>query len=322
LKKLTGHHIAPSNVSKASLIDALAAAERNKVITGKTTEFVEFHSLAVYSNELGTLLPSYESDFMNVLTDLWDCKRYDEKKRTTKLDIQIPNPQLSFLAATTPGYMSQFVPEGAWDQGFLARTMLVYSGPGPRVDIFEEDDPHVQLRKDLETDLQAIGNLYGQFAFSPEAREAFRAWVTAGEPPAPTHPKLAYYNTRRVTHLLKLCMIASAASSNALVITGEHYQTALGWLLQLEHAMTDVFKAMTVGGLTRITDETWYWAYEWWLKHKGEHPIPEKLLWEFIGNRAPLNDVPRVINYMVIGGILTEKLVPGIGKAYEVKGRK
>src|SRR5688572_32566755 len=103
------------------------------------------------------------------MTDLWGCKRYDEKKRTSKLEIHMPAPQLNFLAATTPSYLNQLLPEGAWDQGFIARTTLVYSGPGDDIDLFGEVEEDSAMRNALVEDLKKVGNLYGAFSFTEEA---------------------------------------------------------------------------------------------------------------------------------------------------------
>src|SRR5690606_31276805 len=120
-------HIAPTSVTKASLIDALAAAERKIIRPGHDPSIITFNSLVVASDELGVFLPAYENDFMNVLTNIYDCRVYSETRRTSKVSIRMEAPQLNFTAATTPSYLTALLPEGAWDQGFLSRTILIYS---------------------------------------------------------------------------------------------------------------------------------------------------------------------------------------------------
>lgn len=319
-KELEDHHVASTSVSRASLIDELHEAERKIVRPQDNPPITSFNSLAVYSNELGTLIPAYENDFINVVTDLYDCKRFDERKRTAKLELKMPNPQLNFLAATTPSYLNNLMPEGAWDQGFISRTMLIYSGRLDQYhDIFTEVEDNTSLRDTLISDLRQIGNLFGRMHFEKDAVEAFRAWMLAKEEPIPTHPKLQHYNSRRVAHLLKLCMVSCASTAGSLAITIDNYAEAFDWLLEAEAMMPDIFKSMVVGGASRVMDETWHWAYEWWLAHR-KTPIPEALLYEFVMARAPVGDVPRIIEAMKRALILEEQLTTA-GTGYIVKPR-
>lgn len=319
-KELDDHHAAPTSVSRASLIDSLKDAERKIVRPQDNPPVITFNSLAVFSNELGTLIPAYENDFINVITDLYDCKRYEERKRTSKLDMKMSDPQLNFLAATTPSYLNNLMPEGAWDQGFISRTMLIYSGRGEQTDPFDEIDNDDKLYGELVNDLRIVGSMYGLFSFDKDAVAAFREWLRVREEPLPSHPKLQHYNSRRVAHLLKLCTI-SAASSGSTTVLIDNYAEAFDWLMEAEAAMPDIFKSMLVGGSASVIDLTWHFAYEWWLKYKKEKPIPAPLLWEFIGARAPAGEVPRILTVMTNNGILEEQFT-STGTAYKVRARK
>jgi hypothetical protein len=234
LVDLEDHHIAPTSVTKASLIDALAGAERKVIRPMETPAITSFNSLIVTSDELGVFLPAYENDFMNVLTNIYDCRIYSETRRTAKINIKMEAPQLNFTAATTPSYLTALLPEGAWDQGFLSRTMLIYSGAEAPRDLFSGAVYDEALEQRLQDDLHEIGNLFGKMTFTEDAKEAINAWHVQGGPPIPDHPKLQHYNTRRTAHLLKLCMVSSAAQSDGLVIDLEHFTEALDWLLEAE----------------------------------------------------------------------------------------
>ena len=77
---------------------------------------------------------------------------------------------------------------------------------------------------------------------------AINDWARSGGQPAPDHPKLLSYNTRRLHHLLKLCMVAALACDSELIITVDHFVEALDWLVELETFMPDIFKSMRTGG--------------------------------------------------------------------------
>jgi hypothetical protein len=319
---LEEHHIAPTSLTKAAMMDALEKAERHIVRPQDTPAVIDFNSLTIISNELGVLLPGYENEFINVLTDIYDCKRYSESRRTTKREFDIRAPQFNILAATTPSYLNNLMPEGAWDQGFISRTMLIYSGRGESVDLFEEAPLDKALYADLLSDLRQIGNvLYGRFKFTEEAVGAFRIWMKDHkEEPVPDHPKLQHYNSRRQAHLLKLCMISSASTGDDLVVKLENYVEALDWLLEAEAMMPDIFRSMVSGGASRVMDETWHFAFDWSRK-KGGKKIPEPLLVAFIAERSPAHEVMRVLDIMQKNGVFRSEYVVGVGTCYEVRPR-
>jgi hypothetical protein len=313
LTSLEEHHVAPTSVTKASLIDALAGAERKLIRPTETPAIINFNSLVVTSDELGVFLPAYESDFMNVLTNIYDCRIYSETRRTAKINIKMEAPQLNISAATTPSYLTTLLPEGAWDQGFLSRTILVYSGAGAPQSLFNGVSWDPQLEKDLLHDLHEIGNLYGKMSFEEDAIAAVEAWHQGEGNVPPTHPKLTHYVTRRTAHLLKLMMVACAADNDGLVITLEHFAEALDWLTEVEYVMPDIFKSMKAGGDGRVIEECYHFAYTIWVKEKK--PILEHRLFHFLQERTPAHNVERILNVMEKAGLL-EKKFADVGYGY------
>lgn len=307
-------HLAPSSVTKASLIDALVESERHIIRPKEDPSVVQFNSLSVVSNELGTFLTAYESDFMSVLTDLWDNKNYSETRRSSKLNIKIESPQINMIAATTPVWLTNFLPEGAWDMGFLSRVMLAYSGADEPGDLFTMNSFDSSLHKDLSHDIKQIFNLYGKMEFTPEAAEAITRWHKAKGPPIPDHPKLANYNTRRTSHLLKLCMVAAVSAGNDLLITLDHYVEALGWLTELEETIPDIFKSMKVAGDSKTIEEAYYFVYKSFSKDKK--PVSEHRLFAFLSERTPAHNVERIATLMVKGGLLEAKFMTTGLKGY------
>lgn len=315
-----GHHIAPTSVTKASLIDALVAAERKLIRPMENPAVISFNSLIVTSDELGVFLPAYENDFMNVLTNIYDCRVYSETRRTAKINIKMDAPQLSFSAATTPSYLTSLLPEGAWDQGFLSRTMLIYSGAEAPRDLFNGAVYDEALEKLLANDLAEIANLYGQMKITEDAKEAITAWHISGGAPAPSHPKLNHYNTRRTAHLLKLCMVACASSSSELEITLDHFAEALDWLTEAEFVMPDIFKSMKNGGDARVIEECYHYAREMYMKDKDRKPILEHRLFHYLQERTPAHNVERILNVMERAGLL-KKQFADVGMGYIPLGK-
>jgi len=316
---LPDHHVAPSSVTKASLVDTLADAKRSIVRPGEVPPYVEFNSLLVVSNELGVFLPSYESDFMSVLTDIYDGKRYAERRRTKDHKLNVDRPQINILASTTPSYLSSMLPDGAWDQGFTSRTLFIFAGQKIIKPLFGEYEVQEEAQKDLVHDLKIIGSLYGKISFSPEAAEAIGAWHMAGGPPAPEHPKLVHYITRRTAHLLKLSMVACASRGNDLVISIEDYNLALNWLYEAEHFMPDIFRSMNSGGDSKAIEDCWYYVFSLFAKEKK--PIAESRILNFLSGRVPAYNVANVLNIMVSSGQL-KKEAGALGNCYSPAPRQ
>ena len=167
---IQGLYVASANLSRASLADELNDAR--VVAPG-----LEYNALLASINELGTLLPKYSSEFMSALTDLYDCKVYTERKRGNRLTIKIDAPYFNMIAGTQPGYMQTLLPEVAWDQGFMSRCILVFSGEKILSGLF--DVPTIDL-DDLGKDLLNIRRMQGAFSWTDNAKGFINEWHMEG----------------------------------------------------------------------------------------------------------------------------------------------
>lgn len=313
-------HVASSSITSASLIDELAAAKRQFMDYDQANPLTIFNSLSIASNELGVFLTEYENSFISIMTDLYDGLPFSQSRRTKDLRIKIDHPQLTLIAATTPSYLTNVLPPGAWDQGFLSRTMIVFSSETIKRSIFGVMKAPPPIRADLLFDLRTIFGQFGQLNFAPEAEQMLENWHEQGGPPIPDHPRLQHYLTRRTTHLLKLCMVACVSSGPNPIITVEHLQTALDWLLEMEVYIGDVFKAMVVGGDAEAMRECWHTFATIWAKE--QRPIAEQRIVAFLAERLPAHSVVRVLEIMVRSGMFKEELVAGMGKGYTPAKRR
>jgi len=299
LRSVPELHIGPSDMTAASMIDALNESARQIVLMGDPP-IIEFNSLTVISRELGVLIPAWDAAFMNNLTDIYDGFTVDQKRRGKELHIKIANPQINLLGACTPGYLSQIMPASAWDQGFISRTILVFSGQRTTKDPFVDEQAllaSTRLHNDLLHDLKSIGTTIGAMSFTTPAAAAIKAWIRDGCKPEPAHPKLQFYNSRRIAHLLKLCMIASASRKDDKIIALEHYTEALDWLIEAERYMPDIFKSMVSGGDSAAMEEAW--NFVWTLYSKEKKPIAEHRVVHFLRERLPAHSIMKVIEVMV-----------------------
>jgi len=316
---LEGHYVASTSVTKASMMDELAEADRRFVTNNPHYPVDSFNSLKLCINELGVLIPAYENDFMNILTDLWDCKDYSESRRSRKEGIEIKKTQLNMLAAATPSYLVHLLPEGAWDQGFISRTILIYSGDRQIRSLFEQADSREEEEKLLKKNLRRISELHGEMRWEKEAAEAIDEFNMRDGEPKPQHPKLMSYNIRRVVHLIKLCMIASVSESDELLIRERHFKRALGWLLDAEAQMPEIFKAMSTSGTGKVMEEAWYYIFT--IYSKEQKPIMKHRIIQFLQERVPVHSIETTIEMMEQGKMI-EKQLTAAGAAYVPKGKR
>lgn len=316
---LKDHKIAANNVSKASLIDELNDALRILVHPGRNPPTIEFHSLKVIASELTVFIPEYATDFMSTMTTIYDTEPFHERKRTLKTSIAIAHPQINFVAGTTPSSLVQLLPEGAWDQGFLSRCMLVYGVEKKWQSVFSVREKDVETQKLLDADFLEISNLFGEIKFTDEAASMFDAWDEGGGEPVPSHPKLQHYLTRRTAHLLKLSQIACVSDSNNLVIDVPHVQQAMDWLFDMEAHIPEIFKSMSNGGEGKVMEEAWHMLFQFKARYKKG--APRSLLIKFISQRVPSHAVERIIDLMEKADMIRAVAEKGEGMLYTAKER-
>lgn len=306
-------HVAPDNVTKASLIDALAEADTKKITS--TGALFEYHSLLTASSEFGVLVPAHDLEFLSVLNHIYDNPRtYRENRRSLAKNVEIVNPQLNIIAGTQPGFLASLLPEEAWSMGFTSRIIMIYSAVPPRVSLFSKQEPRDHLFKHLASELSEISALMGQIQWEPEAEKELERWALDGCEPIPQHSKLQHYTGRRILHTLKLSVISCISRTKGLVVSLEDVSRARDWLLHAEQLMPDIFRDMVLKSDAQVIQELHFFLWQLWVKHKK--PIHEGRAIHFLQNRLPAEKIERVLDIAVKSGIL-RKVDSTFGPAYE-----
>lgn len=277
-------HVAPDNTTKASLVKVLGRSGTRMVLSD--TELAEYHSLLVVSSEFSVFFPTYDPTFMSVLTQLYDClEKYDEERISTG-ELFIPNPQVHLIAGTTPGFMASTFPEQAWTMGFSSRIIMVYCGEAIQPPLFGGGPAKSStLWADLVHDAKLIAQLYGELRWDPKAAAILEGWNSTGRVPAPTHPKLATYNTRRTIQAIKLIIAASVSRSSSMLVTEEDVTNGIAWLIEAEQFMPEVFRDMNSGGASSsVLLDLHHWALG--IMAKTGKGIPEPRIVHFMSQRV------------------------------------
>jgi hypothetical protein len=286
-------HAAPTSMSASSMIDALTKAKRKIVINDRgEMDTLEYNSLYITGDELSAFMKAYDEEAIGTMSAFYDTTPYGQTRRGNDLNIKIPLPQLNLICGATPSTLLKYLPESAWEQGFCSRTIMIFSDERTIGDDFAEVD--ASLNPDLVHDLNSISGLVGRFEVTEEYRNAVNGWRALGEEPVPTHPKLIHYATRRRVHLYKLSMVSAIDRSDTLLLTRDDFNRAMGWLLEAEETMPDIFKAGAGNADARAMDEIYHFV----LTSGVRGPVPERKIIAFAKERIPLHSIERVIKVM------------------------
>jgi len=312
---LKEYYVAPKSMTAASMSDALEEAKVKILRPSAIPPYVEFNSLIINSPELGVLLSQYDREIVQRLTDVYDAGSWEERRRGTKMNMVIPKAQINILAACTPSFLNEMLPPGAWDQGFMSRVLMVFSGEPVLKNLFGVPKEQEALKSALMEDVKSVASLYGRKDGTPETAAMIQEWEDEGGPPAPDHYKLVNYLGRRTTNMLKLCMVASISRSNELIIRPDDFFMALEWLKSAEALMPDVFKSMRSSTTDVVAmEEAWYEL--WKISQKDPRPISESRVLALLTRQVPSFNLPRVVDLMIRLNMLTVVGADGGGNTY------
>jgi hypothetical protein len=282
-------------MSGPALIDVLD--DEGKRVRMYPPPHESYHTMFVAVDELSNLIHYKDESLVAALTKLYDCTHFREAKRTGTLRHDIAKPHLSMLCGTTPVNLMTSLPPTIWKQGLMSRVILIHTTEtmkGNRLNGFRE-----RSDSDLLQDLTYMNQkLYGQITWSDEYNDLQYDWFMKGMLPQVTHPQLESYRDRRLSHLFKLSMIACIDSGGPLVMTGEHFHTALEWMIEAEMTMGGVFMSGAVSTDSQALDDI-----EDFVRRQGK-PIPHHTLVRVVSGRVPFHAVTKVIEIMWMSGRL------------------
>lgn len=306
--KINGLNLAPDNVTKAALIDALSKALRT-IINGSTNAYV-FSAMAVPCSEFGVFFTHHDLEFLSVLNHIYDSpSSYREERRTAGV-IEINKPYLVVLAGTQPDFLNSFLPDEAWGMGFTSRLIMIYADAAPPADLFSFN---TITSSTLAPQLAEIFKYKGEFVWSKQAIDEINAWNRAGCPPAPTHSKLLHYNGRRALHTIKLSMISAASRSAELHVTVDDFERARDWIIEAEKTMPDIFRAMGQRSDSQVIVDMHFHLYRMWasVALDKRKPVTEKDIYNFLHTRVPSEKISRLVDVAQKTGYLLPATYPG-----------
>lgn len=187
----------------------------------------------IAADEFNNFIGLGNLDFVSILGELWDYEGvYDYKLKNSK-SVYIPNPTITILGGNTPTGFSQAFPTESIGQGFFSRLLLVYGEPSGIKYTFPPA-PDTELQAQLIAMLHKIKTtVMGELKMEESAEilldRIYRSWEGIDD------IRFEHYTNRRLTHLIKLCLVITAARAGTYISKEDivHANTLLSFTEQL-----------------------------------------------------------------------------------------
>lgn len=292
--------VSPQSLTKAALVDSIRDTQQSMINNQGAP--IEYHSMTLCIDELGTMIAAHDLEFLSFLNKLYDSPvELKERRRHFHggKDIVMARPQINMLAGSQPAFIAHLLPEEAWGMGFTSRMLLIYAGSGPaHADIFGSQVDHGKEQATLVYKLSQYAEKIGMFTWTPEAQRLLNEWNRARCPPIPDHSKLVNYITRRLIHVIKLCMVSALSRSDRLEVAEEDFIRARDWLIEAESFMPDIFREMAGKSDTDVIMELHYFMWQTMTSkrnRKQEGNVSEGELYNFLRLRVPSEKIQRIL---------------------------
>lgn len=222
-------NMSPSEKRRKEALEALDVVAELKGVDRKQLISEAFICSGEFINFIG--LSNF--DFASFLGDIWDKDGSHEVSFKTAGEFKIYNPIVNILGGSNFEGLMRALPPEMMGQGFLSRCLFVYA-PLATTKIAFPEVTEMEMSMQLLTDLSYFKTVEGEMKLS-EAAEKMLTAIYEGWPGIPDH-RFKPYGGRRFQHLLRLCMVESAAAKR-LVIQPIDVIRANTWLTYTENRM-------------------------------------------------------------------------------------
>lgn len=240
-------NMAPKTTTREMMIKVLAAAV---VQSSVEDDKILFHnSLTVHSTELTVFLGQKNFQFIQDLTDWWDC--LDDWDYQTKASgtYSIHNIYVNLLGAITPELIQSALPMEAIVGGLTQRMILVYAPrkfktvPAPLL-------PE-KLKIALIHDLAEIHAISGEFKVTPDFMEMYAGWYVQQDTEHPLMDRrFNGYTGRRQIFMWKIAMVCCICRTDSRVMDVCDFEKALEILTEVEKPMSNALNGVGASPLS------------------------------------------------------------------------
>lgn len=240
-------HLLPRKLSPQQLLFSLQRLDDEKVPL-KDPDGRRVHSAGfIFAEELGAMFTTeaFAETLATQINQLNDCPRGKFPVEFRSWKAELWQPCITMLGCITPKGIARELPRAARTAGFFGRLLLVHRNYTERRSSLLDDEPMLatQWRRELEVELGEIASMRGRFVPSPEAVTWHKEWYYDIYEPwlrtldLPEGEQTGYYG-RKESHMIRVAMALSASERRDLVLTPQHFKTALKMLEEIEREFT------------------------------------------------------------------------------------
>jgi hypothetical protein len=225
---------APTIVTQASLLNRLVESSDSSVY--------------ILSREFGSFIKKSGMEMFEFLTDIFDGRKTIESSTISRGIEFAERPCVNLLAATTPRWISENMPESVIGGGFASRVIFVFEERVRRRQLYYEGlnhEWHEQKQQDLIADLKHIvQKCHGDFEIDDAAKTFMEEWYNKNAENQHENYRLHGYFERKPAHIHKIAMLLHLAYSDDLVITLPDFKKAIELLEVLEIKLPKAFQSI------------------------------------------------------------------------------
>lgn len=274
----------------------------------ENAESKEPSEIFIMADEFNDFLGNGNIEFLSLLGTLWDYEGVYRNRIKNSKSIAINNPTVSILGGNTPTGFSLAFPPDIIGQGFFSRLLLIYGEPSgkkisfPKQPSDEDIFAVVSLLQDIKLHVRGIAKL--EHKAESLLDHIYKTWRGMED------VRFESYANRRFTHLLKLCLICSAARvSSEIKEVDVIYANTI--LTHTEHLMP---KALGEFGKARNSD----------VSHKimqvldqATKTVPVKDIWKAV--HTDLDKYPELIE--ILRGLVAAEKIQQVNGGFLPKRR-
>ncbi|HYP42907.1 MAG TPA: DUF3987 domain-containing protein, partial [Candidatus Nitrosocosmicus sp.] len=268
----------------------------------------DYRQMYIACDEFNDFIGLGNFEFISLLGSFWDWDDsvpYENRLKNSRTVI-IPNPTIGILGGNTATNFKMAFPPDTQGQGFFSRLLLIYGEPKTeeedKITFPENEDPN--KKQALVNKLIKIrDSVKGTATFSEDAKRLLDIVYKKTKPM--TDPRFQNYWSRRLTHILKLCLILSAARCS-VVIEAQDVVYANSLLTYTERLMP---KALGEFGRSRHS-ETVHKIMS--VLNKADKPYSFIDLWKIVSTDLDNMDQLRGI----LGGLNSAEKIQLIGSGF------
>lgn len=245
-------------------------------------------------DEFNDFIGNGNFEFISLLGTMWDFEGQFKNRIKNGKSISVLDPTINILGGNTPVSFARAFPPEVLGQGFFSRLLLIYGEPSGRRITFPTP-PSIEATAEIVRKLSRIkAEVYGNMQLSKGAEKLLDAIYQ--DSVAIPDPRFEHYSTRRFTHLLKLCIVLSAAQYTTEITES----TVVNANTLLTHTESLMPKALGEFGKAKNSDITHKVMQ---LLDSTPRPLSIKDLWEFVHNDVnTLTELSEILKNLSVAG--------------------